>query len=67
MTILSLKKTIEEMRTVYPFEDDKARIYTEYNPKCCDSNRITIKVIDEKTGTRVVLSKDAEGDIYDAN
>lgn len=56
-TVKKFLDAIEEMRTIYPFEDDKARLATmdmkSLSPRC-----LTIVTTDEKTGVYISMSKE---------
>lgn len=60
MTISEFNETLEIMRKVYPFKNDKTRIYNlqDMRDNCYDC--IEICTIDEKTNTRITLSKEVE-------
>lgn len=55
-TVKQFKDMIEEMRTVYPFEDDKTYLST-HNIVSGDNSRLEIQTKDEKTGVDIVMSK----------
>lgn len=56
-TVKQFLDTLEEMRAIYPFEDDKTRLST-HNSNTCSPNSLTIVTKDEKTGIWVELHKD---------
>ncbi len=55
-TVKQFREAIEEMRTLYPFEDDKTRLSTAdfrtLAPTC-----LTLATTDEKTGVFITMSK----------
>lgn len=58
-TIKQFKDTIEEMRAIYPFDDDKAYI-TTYNLRSEKNKVLRIHTTDEKTGIEIVMEKQIE-------
>lgn len=56
-TVKQFLDTLEEMRSIYPFEDDKTRLSTN-NRNSFDHNALTIVTKDERTGVWVEMSKD---------
>lgn len=61
-TIKQFKDTIEEMHTIYPFEDDKTYMST-HNLMCQGNNKLQIQTMDEKTGVIIVMEKQLEKEI----
>lgn len=59
-TIKQFKDTIEEMRTLYPFEDDKTYMST-HNLIYQGNNKLQIQTMDEKTDIIIVMEKQIEG------
>lgn len=55
-TVKQFKDMIEEMRSVYPFDDEKAYMST-YNLVTRENSRLQIQVKDEKTGVLIVMEK----------
>lgn len=55
-TVKQFKDMIKEMRTIYPFEDDKTYLST-HNIVSVDNNRLEIQTKDDKTGVDIVMSK----------
>lgn len=55
-TVRQFKDAIEELRTIYPFDDDKAFMST-YDLKSCSPNYLQIRAVDEKTGIEIIMSK----------
>ena len=55
-TVGQFKDVIEEMRTIYPFDDDKAFMST-YDLRSCSPNHLQICAVDEKTGIEIIMSK----------
>ena len=60
MTLKEFNDTVEVMRTIYPFEDDKTRICELYDLRTDRLNRVQIITEDERTNTQIVMSKDVE-------
>ena len=56
-TVKQFKDTLEVMRKVYPFEDDKTRMQTR-SLETLDHNHLSIVTQDEKTGVWVEMSRD---------
>lgn len=56
MTVKQLKDMIEEMRTVYPFEDDKTHIST-YNVRRFNQNEVNLFTKDKRTGVVIKMEK----------
>lgn len=59
-TVKQFKDTIEEMRTIYPFDDDKSYIST-FDILRQTENIFRIRTVDEKTGITVILEKNLKG------
>lgn len=58
MSITQLKSTLDEMRKVYKFDDDKT-YFANMHDKISDSQRhVEIISRDEATGVNIVMSKD---------
>lgn len=55
-TVKQFKDMIEEMRSIYPFDDEKAYMST-YNLVTHENSRLQIQVKDEKTGVLIVMEK----------
>lgn len=55
-TVKQFLDTLEEMRTIYPFENDKTRLST-HSMESIDRNSLTIVTQDEKTGIWIELHK----------
>lgn len=55
-TVKQFKDTLELMRSVYPFEDDKTRMQTR-DIQCLDHNHLSVVVQDEKTGVWIEMSR----------
>ena len=55
-TVEQFKDAIEEMRTIYPFDDDEAFMST-YDLRSCSHDHLQIHVVDEKTGIDIIMSK----------
>ena len=57
MTLKQFNDTLEEMRTIYPFKDEKTRL-GELKDLCSDSLRqVEIVTTDEETGIQIIMSK----------
>lgn len=55
-TVKQFKDMIEEMRSIYPFDDEKAYMST-HDLVTHDNSRLQIQVKDEKTGVLIVMEK----------
>ena len=55
-TVKQFKDMIDEMRSIYPFEDEKAYMST-HNLVTYDNSKLQIQVKDEKTGVLIVMEK----------
>lgn len=55
-TAKQFKDTLEEMRGIYPFKDEKTRICT-VDLVAGNNNRLTVVTTDEKTGIQIEMSK----------
>lgn len=55
-TVKQFLHTLEEMRTIYNFDDEKTRLQTR-NYNSLEQNLLSIHTIDEQTGITVELSK----------
>lgn len=55
-TVKQFKDMIEEMRSIYPFDDEKAYMSTN-DLVTHDNSRLQIQVKDEKTGVLIVMEK----------
>ena len=63
MTLSEFNMIIGQMKGVYQFKDDEARIVNINDPRMGDGvNRLEIAAKDEATGIDIVLSKDIERD-----
>lgn len=63
MTLSEFNMIIGQMKGVYQFKDDEARIVNINDPRMGDGvNRLEIATTDEATGIDIVLSKDIERD-----
>jgi hypothetical protein len=58
-TVKQFKDTLELMRSIYPFEDDKTRIQTR-NFESLDHNHLSLRTQDEKTGVWIEMTKNVE-------
>lgn len=55
-TVKQFIDILDEMRTIYPFEDDKTRLST-HNIETISHNAVTIVTQDKETGIWIELSK----------
>ena len=55
-TIKQFKDMIEEMKSIYPFDEEKAYMST-HDLMTRDNRKLQIQVTDEKTGILVVMEK----------
>lgn len=55
-TVKQFKDMIEEMRSIYPFGDEKAYMST-HDLVTRENSRLQIQVKDEKTGVLIVMEK----------
>lgn len=55
-TVKQFKDTLEDMRKVYPFEDDKTRMGTE-DPIRMSHDMLYLDTVDETTGVRITMSR----------
>lgn len=56
-TVKQFKDTLEEMKTIYPYEDDKTYIQTRNDLAELGYNNLCLATTDEKTGVLIELSK----------
>lgn len=56
MTVYQFKKALDEMRTVYNFEDDETYIGTQ-DLKSREHNCISLQTKDKQTGIRICMEK----------
>lgn len=63
MKLSEFNMIIRQMKGVYQFKDDEAKIVNINDPRMGDGvNRLEIATKDEATGIDIVLSKDIERD-----
>lgn len=55
----ALYKTLEEMRCIYPFKDEKTMFRMARNELRCAETVVEIKTVDEETEIEVIMAKDA--------
>ena len=60
ITIKALKNTLEEMKNIYPYKDEKTMFRLGRNPIRCNDSVVEIKTIDEDTGIEVIMAKDVQ-------
>lgn len=56
MTLKQFHETVDELKTIYPFEDDKTRL-TIYDLCSRTNNMVQLTTTDAKTGATVVVEK----------
>lgn len=59
-TVKQFLDALEEMREVYPFENEKTRIVTYDIVTPFKNDWLQVSTIDEKTGIRICMSKHIE-------
>lgn len=57
MTIAQFKDIVEDMRKVYPFTDDNAKIIDTHDVYTASNTLLEINTYDEETGVNIHLSK----------
>ena len=57
ITVKALYRTLEEMRSIYPFEDDKTGFNLERNAYTMSNSNVVIQTMDEKTDIHICLTK----------
>ena len=57
-SIKEFKDAIEEMRTLYHFTDDQAKIVDTYDPPSMSHRKVEIYMKDEETGVHITMQKD---------
>ena len=60
MTIKQFNESVEEMRTVYKFNDESARIEDFHDMQTGFNRQVCIHAIDDKTGVEIVMCKGAK-------
>lgn len=60
-TVKQFKDTLEEMRSIYPFEDDKTYIQTR-DIVSLGNDHLSLATTDEKTGILIEMSKKVTGE-----
>ncbi len=55
-TVKQFKDAIEEMKSIYPFDESKTRLLT-HNILECAQNTLKLCTTDEKTGIAICMSK----------
>jgi hypothetical protein len=58
-TVKQFKDALEEMRAIYPFDDEKTQICTR-NERALMENQLSIITTDEKTGIFIQMSKEID-------
>ena len=67
ITVKAIMETLDEMRKIYPFEDEHTRFELNKNPLKDKRTVVGIKTIDKATGIEVHLAKDAEWESIKVN
>lgn len=67
MSLAQFNKAIEEMRSIYPFEDDKAVLGNLKDMLSDSQRRVEIITRDEDTGITIVMQKEVDNEIIDNN
>lgn len=57
MSLAQFNKTIEEMRSIYPFRDDKTVLGQLKDAYLDSQRRVEIMTKDEDTGVTIIMSK----------
>ncbi len=57
LTVKELKDTLETMRGVYKFQDDRTIFQLDRDVRTTEQDMVTVETIDENTGTRVIMSR----------
>ena len=55
-TVKQFKNALEEMRGIYPFNDENTKICT-FDPRTTRNDRLYICTVDEKTGIEITMTK----------
>ena len=63
-TVKQFKDTLDVMKKIYPFEDDKTRMETE-NVMAMQHDTLYIETVDEPTGVRITMSRRVCGKLED--
>lgn len=58
VTVNGVIKTLDTMREIYPFEDDKTIFAMDNAYRSCENSILRISTLDKETGVRVMLEKD---------
>lgn len=59
VTIDAVIKSLDKMREIYPFKDDKTAFCMNGSPVHCNDTIVCITTLDKETGIKVRLEKDA--------
>ena len=59
VTVEAVKKTLEKMRKVYPYDDNDTVFGMQRSPILCSDSVVCIETVDKETGVSVKLEKDA--------
>ena len=60
-TVKQFKDTLEEMKSVYNYDDDKTELTTTNVLNMRATDYLEIHTIDERTGITVILAKEVRG------
>lgn len=67
MSLGQFNKTIEEMRSIYPFRDDKTMLGELRDAYSNTQRRVEIITKDEDTGITIVMQKEVNNEIINNN
>lgn len=62
MTIQQFNDIIADMKKVYPFKDDEARLGSMLEMKSLEINHVEVHTEDKATGVYIVMQKGADSD-----
>ena len=62
VTVKQVKDVLEKMKTIYAYKDESTSFDLFDNPTRLDRSVVGITTIDEGTGIRINMQKNAEGD-----
>lgn len=67
MSLRQFNKTIEEMRSIYPFRDDKTMLGELRDMSSNSHRRVEIITRDEDTGITIVMQKGVDDEVINNN
>ena len=67
MSLSQFNKTIEEMRSIYPFEDNKTVLGNLKDMLSDSQRRVEIITKDEETGITIVMQKGVDNEVINNN